>query len=261
MLRARPSYVAEIEVPLPPIEEQRRIAAVLDAAEALRAKRCRALDLLDNLRTSVVLEHLVDLREREPLASHLEFVTSGSRGWAKYYSESGSRFVRSQDVLLGEFDDHDHAYVKPPDGSESKRTRISADDLLITITGVVGKVAVAPASLAGAFISQHVALARLSDTLRPRFVEAYLCSDEGQRQLERAQYGQTKPGLNLNQIRDLRVPVLPTARQAALLGDLEQLVAHRFACRTAAAKSETLFRRCSSGRFGGSCEWVAVLVS
>ena len=49
LLRARPSYVAEIEVPLPPIGEQRRIAAVLDAAEALRVKRRQSLAMLDDL--------------------------------------------------------------------------------------------------------------------------------------------------------------------------------------------------------------------
>lgn len=240
-----------IPVLLPPFEEQRRIAAVLDAAEELRAKRRRAFDLLGSLRTSVVLEHLADLSEREPLGSHLAFVTSGSRGWAQYYSASGSRFVRSQDVLLGEFDDYDPAYVRPPANSESKRTRISADDLLITITGVVGKVAVAPSSLDGAFISQHVAIARLSDSLRPRFVEAYLCSDEGQRQLERVQYGQTKPGLNLSQIRELRVPVPTTARQVALLADLDRLTKHRSVCRDSATNLETLFASLQQRAFRG----------
>lgn len=240
-----------IQLWLPPIGEQRRIAATLDAAESLWAKRRRALDLLGRLRTSVVLEHLATLSEREPLGSHLAFVTSGSRGWAKYYSESGSRFVRSQDVLLGEFVDCEPAYVKPPANSESKRTRISADDLLITITGVVGKVAVAPSSLDGAFVSQHVAIARLSDTLRPRFAEAYLCSDEGQRQLERVQYGQTKPGLNLSQIRELTVPVPSTARQVALLQDLDRLTKHRFAGRDSATKLKTLVASLQQRAFRG----------
>lgn len=238
--RLSPRQLESFEIPLPPMEEQRRIAAALDAAETLRAKRRRALGVLGTLRTSVVLECVADLNGREPLADHLEFVTSGSRGWAKYYSKSGSRFIRSQDVLLGEFDDVTPAYVRPPVDSESKQTRISKDDLLITITGVVGKVAAAPAALDGAFISQHVAIARLSDTLRPGFVEAYLCSEEGQRQLERVQYGQTKPGLNLSQIRELRVPVPPDALQAALLSNLEQLAAHRAVSQDAVAKTDTL---------------------
>ena len=56
LLRARPSYVAEIKIPLPPIEEQRRIAAVLDAAEALRAKRRHALTRLEDLIQAVFID-------------------------------------------------------------------------------------------------------------------------------------------------------------------------------------------------------------
>ena len=60
LLRARPSYVAEIEIPLPPREEQQRIAAVLDAAEALRAKRRQALAKLDALTQAVFIEMFGD---------------------------------------------------------------------------------------------------------------------------------------------------------------------------------------------------------
>ena len=60
LLRARPSYVADIKIPLPPIEEQRRIAAVLDAAEALRAKRRQALTKLDSLTQAVFIDMFGD---------------------------------------------------------------------------------------------------------------------------------------------------------------------------------------------------------
>lgn len=56
LLRARPAYVAEIEVPLPPVEEQQRIAAILDQADALRAKRRAALAHLDTLAQSIFLD-------------------------------------------------------------------------------------------------------------------------------------------------------------------------------------------------------------
>ena len=49
LLRARPEFVAKIKIPLPPLEEQKRIADILDRAEALRAKRRAALAQLDEL--------------------------------------------------------------------------------------------------------------------------------------------------------------------------------------------------------------------
>ena len=56
LLRARPAHVAKIAIPLPPLAEQRRIAAVLDRAEALRAKRRAALAQLDSLTQSLFLD-------------------------------------------------------------------------------------------------------------------------------------------------------------------------------------------------------------
>lgn len=71
-------------IPLPPLEEQRRIAAILDKADALRRKRKRALTLLDGLTQSIFLEMFGDPRhnsDRWPLAPYAEAcrdVTSSS---------------------------------------------------------------------------------------------------------------------------------------------------------------------------------------
>ena len=88
--------LVEMQIPLPPIEEQRRIAAVLDAAEALRAKRRHALAKLDSLAGAIFIDMFGD-----PVAN--------SRGWpVDALSELGhlNRGVskhrpRNDPVLLG----------------------------------------------------------------------------------------------------------------------------------------------------------------
>src|SRR5262249_9324444 len=93
-----------------------------------------------------------------------EFITSGSRGWAAYYSDHGALFIRSQNVRAGRLDFEDTQFVQPPDGAEGKRTRVNPDDLLITITGnSVGNVALVDRDLGEAYISQHVGMVRLSE--------------------------------------------------------------------------------------------------
>lgn len=62
LMRARPSAVSRIFIPLPPLEEQRRIAEVLDKADALRQKRRLALQKLDTLLQSIFLEMFGDPR-------------------------------------------------------------------------------------------------------------------------------------------------------------------------------------------------------
>ena len=62
LLRARPAYVAEIKIPLPPLTEQRRIADVLDRADALRMKRRVALVELESLTQAIFLDMFGDPR-------------------------------------------------------------------------------------------------------------------------------------------------------------------------------------------------------
>src|SRR5262245_59184057 len=81
-------------------------------------------------------------REVLRLGQLSEFVTSGSRGWARHYSDRGPLFVRSQNIRGGRLDFTDRQCVIPPAGSEGSRTRLNRSDLLITITGnSVGNVA------------------------------------------------------------------------------------------------------------------------
>jgi len=70
LLRARPAHVAKIRIPAPPLPEQRRIAEILDKADALRAKRRAALAQLDTLTQSIFLDMFGD-----PIAN--------PQGWSK----------------------------------------------------------------------------------------------------------------------------------------------------------------------------------
>ena len=111
----------------------------------------------------------------EPIAELSEFITSGSRGWAKYYSDEGPLFIRSQNVRDGCLDFTDRQSVLPPTGSEGSRTQVRRNDLLITITGnSVGNVAWIDRDLGEAYISQHVGLVRLLDASLAEFACRFL---------------------------------------------------------------------------------------
>lgn len=203
----------ELELPLPPLDEQREIAAILDEADALRQKRRRAITLLDSLTQSIFVEMFGDtvVNSRQlpfvDLASLEGFLTSGSRGWAKYYAPTGRAFIRIQNLKAGELDTGDLAYVQAPDGAESRRTTVREDDVLISITADLGRVAVVPSELDGrGNINQHLAL------LRPRGVDSvylahYLASPGGQRQFASANKGGVKAGLNFDDVRGLKIPL------------------------------------------------------
>ncbi len=143
-----------------------------------------------------------------------EFITSGSRGWADYYSDEGATFIRSQNINKDWLDLSDIAFVNPPKNSEGARTRVRINDILLTITGAnVGKVARVNLDLEEAYVSQHVALLRPVETILSHFLHLFLTAVAGGRgQLDKEAYGAGKPGLNLQQVGAVVVP-LPNAEE------------------------------------------------
>lgn len=259
LLRARPTQVADIEVPLPSLCEQRRIAGQLEQADRLRRTRRYAFEITDAFLPAAFLELFGDpitnplgLPVTE-LGDFLSFVTSGSRGWADYYVPEGARFIRSLDVRMNNISDADAVFVKPPNGAEADRTRAKSRDVLLTITGSrIGRVAPVPERLNGAFISQHVAILRLKAGLLPEFLSMFLSLNTGgQRQIARLQYGQTKPGLNLDQIREFRVPVPHLSRQQQFVELAKRVEGLRAVQREALRQAEHLFGSLLHHAFSG----------
>jgi type I restriction enzyme S subunit len=154
-------------------------------------------------------------------------VTSGSRGWAEFYANSGPKFLRAQNIRFGRLRLDDLACVNPPAKSEGSRTQVQTGDLLIVITGAgVTNPALLDRDLGAAYVSQHVALVRPSDTALSRWLLLCLMAGPSGRDelLERA-YGAGKPGLNLDNIRSLSTPLPPLAEQHRIVAKVDELMA------------------------------------
>ena len=98
-----------------------------------------------------------------------EYITSGSRGWAQYYSETGSLFLRMGNLSRDSFDLRMESLqrVNLPDNAEGTRTRVAENDLLFSITAEIGMLGLIPVNFEEAYINQHVGLiCFLKDTIR-----------------------------------------------------------------------------------------------
>ena len=152
-------------------------------------------------------------------------VTSGSRGWAKYYSNSGSLFIRAQDINTDRLILNDVAHVKLPSKAEGQRTRVCLNDLLVTITGAnVTKSAIVKSDLGEAYVSQHVALVRPVDPSIADYLYLWLLSPmHGRAKLLTEAYGAGKPGLNLDDIKEIVVSLPPLSEQQEIVRRVEDL--------------------------------------
>jgi type I restriction enzyme S subunit len=97
-----------------------------------------------------------------------------------------------------------------------------------------------------------VAILRLKAGLLPEFLSMFLSLDTGgQRQIARAQYGQTKPGLNLDQIREMRVPVPDFCHQQRFLKLAKRVERLRAVQCEALRQAEHLFASLLDRAFSG----------
>jgi type I restriction enzyme, S subunit len=154
-----------------------------------------------------------------PLKRDIAFITSGSRGWASNYSDSGALFIRianlTRDTLRVDLSDVQRVSV--PDDAEGTRTKVQSGDVLFSITAYLGSVAVVPETLEDAYVSQHVALVRLrGNLLIPKWLGFVALSMAGKTWFDTQSYGGTKIQLSLDDIRDFPVLVPPIREQIAI---------------------------------------------
>jgi len=154
-------------------------------------------------------------------------VTSGSRGWAEYYSETGVGFIRAQNIRFGRLLLGDMACVQLPPNSEGARTRVEQSDLFVVITGAgVTNPALLDQDVGEAYVSQHVGLIRPTDKSLSLWLLLCLMAPAGGRdELVQRAYGSGKPGLNLDNIRSLTIPLPPLAEQHRIVAKLDELMA------------------------------------
>lgn len=178
----------------------------------------------------------------------LAHVTSGSRGWARFYSDDGPLFIRAQNIRTDRLDLTDAAHVRPPEGAEGARTRVCSGDLLVTITGAnVTRAAFVQSEISEAYVNQHVALARPLMREMTEFLHLWLVSPaHGRKRLLEDAYGAGKPGLNLTNIRSVPIALPSLDEQRVIIHRVKGMlgVADRLAAQIDQT-SATLDRACT----------------
>ena len=217
---------------LPPYEKQCEIAEVLDKVTSLISLRKQQLAKLDELVKARFVEMFGDAKLNPnnlpccSLSECIVFLTSGSRGWSQYFTDSGEYFITIKNVKNCKITLQDVQCVTPPDNAEAKRTRVQDNDLLISITADLGRTGIVTKEIAehGAYINQHLTCIRLKqDKLNPLYVAYYMESDAGKEQFIAKNQSAVKAGLNFNAINSLKLMVPPLALQNQFAAFVERV--------------------------------------
>ena len=155
-----------------------------------------------------------------------QFVTSGSRDWAKHYANEGAIFIRMGNLSK----DHYHLRldhiqrVKPPANSEGTRTRLEGGDICISITGDVGMLGLIPEGFGESYINQHTAMVRPMPEMKGRYLTEMFRSPFAQEQFNEPQRG-IKNSFRLTDVTQFAVPLPPIAEQHRIVAKVDELMA------------------------------------
>ena len=219
---------SKIKVSIPSLDEQSRIVSRIDelfseldkAVDTLKTTK----EQLEVYRQAVLKDAFSDFEKKDSIRNLTTVVTSGSRGWAKYYSDSGALFVRIGNLTHNgiDIDFRDIQHITPPDNAEGIRTRLQPNDVLVSITADLGSIGFVSKKVEEAYINQHIALVRFQNSAQGRFMAWYLRSEYGQKDLLKNKRGGGKLGLGLDDIRDTPVPIVDDVTAKETVDKIEE---------------------------------------
>lgn len=254
LLRARPAHVARIRIPLPPLPEQRRIAEILDKADALRAKRRAALAQLGTLTQSIFLDMFGDPATNPkgwPVRKLGEIGTL-DRGISKHRPRNAQELLGGPYPLVqtGEIANCD-GYVRTHTSSYSeiglRQSKMwPSGTLCITIAANIAKAGILTFD---ACFPDSVVGFRADEQATVEFVRAWLSFI--QQALEDSAPESAQKNINLAILRGLQIPVPPIGLQRVFAFRIAAVEKLKFSHRVSLAELVSLFSSLQHRAFRG----------
>jgi len=262
LLRARPPEVYKIKVPIPPLPEQKRIAAILDTADALRAKRRETLAQLETLLQSTFLEMFGDPVtnpkgwEKVALPDIAIKFTDGPFGSnlkSSHYVSTGIRVIRLQNIGIGELLDDDLAYISEEHFNSLPRNHCKPGDVLIGTLGDPNlRACIVPNQLKRSLNKADCLLLRVDSS---KALNTYICwllnnpsTVEKARGLVR---GQTRGRISMGRLKKLHVVLPPLPQQQHFAAIVQSVEQQKTRLRAHLDELDTLFASLQARAFAG----------
>jgi type I restriction enzyme, S subunit len=249
-----------IDIPLPPLDEQRRIAAILDQADDLRRKRREALGRLDTFVQADFFERFC----RDPTSNWQEATVSqicksirtgpfGSQLLHSEFTSDGIAVLGIDNAVNNEFQWDERRFISEAKYRGLQRYRVFPRDLLITIMGTCGRAAIVPDDIPLSINTKHLCCLTLDEErCLPEFLHAcFLRHPAVLHQLGVLERGAVMAGLNMGLIKETRLSLPPLDLQvafAARVAEIDNLKAHH---RAHLAKLDALFASLQHRAFRG----------
>ena len=243
------SALAKYEFDLPPLDQQRRIADLLWASEAVHRSRLELIRSLERLRLAYAQRLFDSTTSRTSVASlgvrseqSVQVGPFGGSLASRHFTESGVPVLKINNLTAGGLlDTRSLVYVSEDHAQDLARYRVRAGDLLVAAQATVGRVAIVTEESASSLISQHLIRVRVDPTLLEPSLLLLLFQCPGvQRQMEAVKTKTTRDGLNTSDVASFDLPQLSPEQRSAALFELGKLESSRSALKSADAADDIL---------------------
>ena len=239
--------LCRLAIPLPPLPEQRRIAAILSSVDNAIEKTQAVIDQVQVVKRGLMQELLAkglpgrhtEFRQTElgeipeewrlePLSALVQDGTSITYGIVQPgpHVEHGVPYIKTGDMTAEGIRLGDLARTSPSIAVKYRRSEVQSGDLVFAIRASVGMVAEVPSQLDGANLTQGTARISPSERISRRFLLWALRGVAVQKWIARRTKGTTYREITLKTLRDVPVP-LPTLREQRTLAQILDLLAAR----------------------------------
>lgn len=245
------------KIPLPPLPEQKRIAAILDKADSLRNKRLETIKQLDKLARAVFIEMFGDPvtnpkgLKKEKLEKVCDRVIDCPHSTPNW-SQSGVICLRTSNLGKGEWNWSDTRYVTEEEYQQRvMRSTIEPNDIILSREGTVGVVAIVSKGMRLCMGQRLVQLRVMESLLNPVYLLHLLIHDLAPERLSRLMAGSTSKHLNVRELRQLPLLLPPLHLQQRFASIITSIQNHKTRRQTQLAELDTLFTSLQARAFKG----------
>jgi type I restriction enzyme S subunit len=250
--------IKEIKIPLPPLATQKKIAAILDAADAYRQKTKYLLAKYDELAQSIFLEMFGDpfSGHTEPLKNNIS-ITGGFAFKSADFVETGIPLIKIGTVNKGYFDLNNFSFLPGTYSAKYSKWIIKPGDLLISLTGTVGKddygnVEVATSEYEEYLLNQRVAkIEPKGETYLKEFLPSLLGNKKSKKELTKISRGVRQANISNRDIENLKMITPTIENQIRYIGAINSIQKQKCILVKQSFFSENLFNSLLQKAFKG----------
>ena len=253
--------ISELKIPLPPLDQQKKIASILDAADNYRQKTKALIKKYDALTQSLFLDMFGDrskfnrIKLSQCVTEKNDFVDGpfGSNLKVSHQTPSGVRLIQINNIGVGEFRDKKKKFTSEKKYFELIRHSVQPGDIIIAKMGEpLGRACLVPDYIEkGLVVADCMRMRMTSSKFLKHFVMFFLNSNDAKAQIGNLSKGSTRIRINLSMIRTLEIPAPSIELQNQFADSVQAIEEQKTQAQASLAGAEDLFNSLLQRAFKG----------